>query len=241
MACLDLSRSLVTWMVMCPTLSDLHRHCIQMFVKLWAAWMQCPTSCTDGSDATPQPPFPAACAMLHQFMLRERLKMKLSDAPWRAYSNASLVIHNFLFIGAGNCSQSPIMLTQPSCADDSEPTDYSFLQRKAMLRQFYEDNNIRFIVNVSARDEFMRSAEYPISASRTYSAAETSDLFMNLLEQPIEDVQTHLNGDHVTVFLVHMDDVAHWPQEQVSANYSHFQIAMHITASHRAWRWIAPQ
>ena len=55
---------------------------------------------------------------------------------------------------------------------------------------------------------------YPISANRTYSAAETSDLFTNLSEQPIEALQTHLNGDHVTVFLVHMEDVEHWPQDQ---------------------------
>ena len=57
-------------------------------------------------------------------------------------------------------------------------------------------------------------SRYPISANRTYSAAETSDLFTNLSEQPIEALQTHLNGDHVTVFLVHMEDVEHWPQDQ---------------------------
>ncbi len=108
------------------------------------------------------------------------------------------------------------MLTQPPCADDSEPTDYAFHHRRTMLKQFYEVNNIRFIVNVSGRDEFMRSAEYPISANRTYSAAETSDLFTNLEEQPFDALQPHLNGDHVTVFLVHMEDVEHWPEKQVS-------------------------
>ena len=245
MACLDLCRSLVTWMVMYPTISDLHRHCIQMLVKLWASWMQSPTACADASDATPRPPFPAACVILQQFLLRERLKMKLSDAPWKAFCNASMVIHNFLFIGAGNCSQSPIMLTQPSCPDDSEPTDYSFMQRNAMLKRFYEDSNIRFIVNVSAGDEFMRTAEYPISGNRTYSASETSHLFTELSEQPIEAVQTHLNGDHVTVFMVNMEDVAHWPQAQVSARRAAINDivsnASHVTACHRAWRWIAPQ
>ena len=218
MACLDLSRYLVTWMIMHPTISELHRYCIRMFVKLWADWMDSPpTSSAEGSDGIPDPPCFRTCAILSQFMLRERLKMKLSDSPWRAYSNASLVIKNFLFIGAGNCSVSPIMLTQPPCPDDSEATDFSFNQRKALLKQFYEDNNIRFIVNVSGRDDFMRSAEYPISANRTYSAAETSDLFTNLEEQPMEALQTHLNGDHVTVFLMHMEDVEHWPQEQVNA------------------------
>jgi hypothetical protein len=218
MACLDLSRYLVTWMIMHPTISELHRYCIRMYVKLWADWMDSPpTASAEGSDGIPDPPCFRTCAILSQFMLRERLKMKLSDSPWRAYSNASLVIKNFLFIGAGNCSVSPIMLTQPPCPDDSEPTDFSFNQRKALLKQFYEDNNIRFIVNVSGRDDFMRSAEYPISANRTYSAAETSDLFTNLEEQPLEALQTHLNGDHVTVFLMHMEDVEHWPQEQVNA------------------------
>jgi len=202
-----------------------------------------PAASADGSDAIPEPPFSLTCAILSQFMLRERLKMKLSDAPWKAYSNASLVIHNFLFIGAGNCSVSPIMLTQPPCPDDSEPSDFSFNQRKALLKQFYEVNNIRFIVNVSGRDDFMRSAEYPISANRTYSAAETSDLFTNLAEQPMEALQTHLNGDHVTVFLMHMEDVEHWPQDQVTAaafNRNSLHIyTTHLTACGRAWRWTA--
>jgi hypothetical protein len=216
MACLDLSRHLVTWMLMYPSIPDLYRYCIQMYVKLWADWLDSPPSASvDGS--VPEPPFTRTCSILTQFMLRERLKMKLSDSPWKAFSNASLVINNFLFIGAGNCSLSPIMLTPPPVADDNESTDFSFNQRKSLIKQFYEDNNIRFIVNVSGRDDFMRSSEYPISASRTYSAAETSDLFMNLQQQPMEALQTHLNGDHVTVFLVHMQDVEHWPQDQVIA------------------------
>jgi hypothetical protein len=218
---------------MYPALCPLIRRCIAAYVTLWSHWLEPPHHAADA--ALPDPPFLRARAILSLFMLRERLKMKLSDAPWKMYSNASLVIHDFLFIGAGNCSVSPIMLTQPPCVDDSEPTDYSFGQRKSMLKQFYEHNNIRFIVNVSARDQFMRCAEYvrarhlptlifcnslsmyPISANRTYSAAETSDLFTNLSEQGTEALQTHLNGDHVTVFLVHMEDVEHWPQDQASA------------------------
>jgi hypothetical protein len=180
-----------------------------------------PSSSCDGSVAVLEFPFARTCSILSLFMLRERLKMKLSDSPWRSYSNASLIIQNFLFIGAGNCSASPIMLSQPPCADDSEPTDYSFAQRKARLRQFYEDQNIRFVVNVSGRDEFMRYAEYPISANRTYTAAETSELFTNLLDQPLEALQAHLNGDHVTVFLVHMEDVEHWPHDQVNGAFCH--------------------
>jgi hypothetical protein len=223
MACLDLSRYLVTFMLMYPALPDVHRYCIQMYVKLWADWLDSPPGASvDGS--VPEPPFLRTCSILTQFMLRERLKMKLSDSPWKAYSNASLVISNFLFIGAGNCSVSPIMLTPPPVPDDSESTDFSFNQRKSMMKQFYEHNNIRFIVNVSGRDDFMRSAEYPISANRTYSAAETSDLYMNLLEQPMEALQTHLNGDHVTVFLVHMQDVEHWPQDQVIAAACHSRL-----------------
>jgi hypothetical protein len=242
-ACLDLSRYLVTWMIMYPSVSDLHRYCIRAYVKLWADWMDAPAgaaAASDGPDAVPEPPFVQARNILSQFMLRERLKMKLSDSPWKVFSNASLVIQNFLFIGAGNCSQSPIMLTQPPpCPDDSEPTDFSFNQRKALLKQFYDHNNIRFIVNVSGRDDFMRSAEYPISANRTYSAAETSDLFTNLAELPMDAVKTHLNGDHVTVFLMHMEDVEHWPQDQVHA--AAFRLQQTLTSGGRAWRWTAPQ
>lgn len=207
-----------------PAMCSVLRHCIRMYVKLWADWLE-PPPCAEraaasGAITVPDPPFARARAILSLFMVRERLKMRLSDAPWKMYSNASLVLHNFLFIGAGNCSVSPIMLTQPPCADDSEPTDYAFHHRRAMLKRFYDDNNIRFIVNVSGRDEFMRCAEYPISASRTYSAAETSDLFTDVTDQPIEVLQPHLNGDHVTVFLVHMEDVEHWPQGQVSTTAS---------------------
>ncbi len=260
MTCLDLARYLVTWMIMQPAMCSVLRRCVRMYVKLWAEWLEPPraeSAPAVGAAAVPNPPFAQARGILSQFMLRERLKMKLSDAPWKMYDppfpqffcnilsrhvNASLVIHNFLFIGAGNCSVSPILLTQPPCADDSGSTEYAFHHRRAMLKQFYDANNIRFIVNVSGRDEFMRSAEYPISANRTYSAAETSDLFTNLADQPFEMLQPLLNGDHVTVFLVHMEDVEHWPQLQVSSDSS--SRAPHI-ASHsrhiRAWRWTALQ